>query len=99
MIINPEAVFNVTGIEKSWDEFEKFTSKNEDKLKSIEKQVAWDIWVASRQALVVELPTINDVDFGDSNGSSAFDEGFDVGFADAVGEFKARLCKAGVSYK
>lgn len=58
MIINPEAVFNVTGIEKSWDEFEKFTSKNEDKLKSIEKQVAWDIWVASRQALVVELPDL-----------------------------------------
>jgi hypothetical protein len=59
----------------------------------------WRAWQASRQALVVELPTINDVDFGDSNGGSAFDEGFDVGFSDAVGEFKARLCKAGVSYK
>lgn len=60
---------------------------------------AWMAWQASRQALVVELPTISDVDFGDSNGGSSFDEGFDVGFADAVGEFKARLCKAGVAYK
>jgi hypothetical protein len=62
-------------------------------------EMFWHVWQASRQALVVELPTINDVDFGDSNGGSVFDEGFDVGFSDAVGEFKARLCKAGVSYK
>ena len=62
-------------------------------------RIFWDCWQASRQSLVVELPTINDVDFGDSNGGSVFDEGFDAGFSDAVGEFKARLCKAGVSYK
>jgi len=88
MIINPEAVFNVAGIEKSWDDFEKFASENEDKLKSIEKHVAWDIWTASRQALVVELPenqVYQDAGF-------YYDEM-------STNEVKSALKEAGVSYK
>ena len=94
MIINPEAVFNVAGIEKSWDEFEKFASENEEKLKSIEKHVAWDIWTASRQALVAELKKLEPAET-----QSDYEDGLRDGFNMGIAHAEAALDKAGVSYK
>ena len=67
----------------------------------MQPSVYWAFWAwqASRAAIKVELPSVNDVDFGEASGGDVYYSGFGEGFEYASGELVKILDEAGISHE